>query len=102
MAEGYVGKEEFNNLVKRVDKMEEKTEKIQDLMIKVDKKTDVILEKVANSNNFEDLKLQPVVKRIEDLEDNQRYVRRQLFSTIVTVIITLIGLIIALVKLTIG
>jgi len=109
MPENYVGKEEFNILVKRVDKMEEKTEKIQDLMIKVDRKTDIILEKVANADNTKklenqnvDLKLKPIVERVSDLEDNQKYVRRQLLGTGITVIITLIGLIVALIKLWIG
>jgi hypothetical protein len=101
-----VGRDEFNILVKRVDKIEEHTEKNEELLIKVDKKTDIILEKVANADNTKklenqtvDLKLAPIIKRVDEIEDNQRYVRRQLLGTAITVIITLIGLIIALVKL---
>lgn len=101
-----VSREEFNILVKRVDKIEEHTEKNEELLIKVDKKTDIILEKVANADNTKklenqtvDLKLAPVIKRVDDVEDNQRYVRRQLLGTAITVIITLIGLIVAFIKM---
>ena len=86
----YVGKEEFNNLVKRVDKIEDKTEKIQDLMIKVDKKTDIILEKVKNSNNSEDLKLSPIITRIEALEDQQKWLWRTVVGAVILAVLGLV------------
>lgn len=76
MPENFVGKEEFNILVKRVDKMELQNEKNEELLREVDKKVDVILEKLTNVNNSEDLKLAPIIKRIDDLEDSKKWLWR--------------------------
>lgn len=76
MAENNVGREEFNILVKRVDKMEVQNEKNEELLREVDKKVDVILEKITNVNISEDLKLAPIIKRVDDLEDGKKWLWR--------------------------
>lgn len=76
MTENYVGKEEFNILVKRVDKMEEQNEKNEKLLQEVDKKVSVILEKITNASATEDLKLSPIEKRINELEDSKKWLWR--------------------------
>ncbi len=76
MAESYVGKEEFNILVKRVDKMEDQNEKNEKLLQEVDKKVDVILEKITNVSKTEDLKLAPIIKRVDELEESKKWLWR--------------------------
>ena len=76
MAENYVGKEEFNILVKRVDKMELQSEKNEELLREVDKKVSTILTKIEASNKIEDLKLEPLQKRVNDLEDSKKWLWR--------------------------
>lgn len=87
MAENFVNKEEFNILTKRVDKMEIQNEQNEKLLREVDKKVDVILEKITNANQTEDLKLAPIDKRLSNVEDNNKWLWRAIVGTIIGLII---------------
>lgn len=72
----FVGKEEFNILVKRVDKMEAQNEQNEKLLREVDKKVDIILEKIVNADKQEALKLEPMEEKINEVKDNQKWLWR--------------------------
>lgn len=90
----FVGKEEFNNLVARVNKMEEQSRENEKLLREVDKKVDVILEKLTNAGTTEDLKiqtidlkLQPVQDRVEKLEDSKKWLWRSIGATAIGLVL---------------
>jgi len=85
--ENYVGKEEFNNLVERVNRMEEQSRENEKLLREVDKKVDVILEKLTNAGATEDLKLAPITKRVEDLEDGKKWMWRSIGATAIGLVL---------------
>lgn len=87
MSENYVGKEEFNILVKRVDKMEEQNEKNEKLLQEVDKKVDIILEKIVNADKQEQLKLAPMEEKLNEVKDNQKWLWRSVGGTAIGLII---------------
>lgn len=87
MSESYVGKEEFNILVKRVDKMELQNEKNEELLQEVDKKVDIILEKIVNADKQEQLKLAPMEEKINEVKDNQKWLWRSVGGTAIGLII---------------
>lgn len=87
MAESYVSKEEFNILVKRVDKIETQNEKNEKLLQEVDKKVDIILEKIVNADKQEQLKLSPIEEKLGEVKDNQKWLWRTCGATLIGLII---------------
>ena len=94
MAEDFVSRAEFNNLKEEVSTI--KHERLEDfkLLQQIDKKTDVIYEKLSNADKIDELKLSPIEKRVAELEDAQKWLRRTVIATIIGEIITIIGAII--------
>ena len=89
MARQYVTKEELQNVKEKIrqvneDVKEVKTEMIESgkLLQTIDKKIDVINEKINSADEKEALKLEPIDKRISKLEENQSWLRKTLFTTI--------------------
>ena len=57
------------------------------LLQQIDKKIDVIGEKIANGEKIDELKIQPIEKRLQKLEDNQGWLWKLCASIIITGII---------------
>lgn len=87
MVEEYVSKQEFNNLKDEVQEMKKEMSASNKLLSEIDKKIDVISEKITSGNKMDELKLQPLVKRVEILEDNHKYLSRTVAGTIIGIII---------------
>lgn len=85
MEESYVSKQEFNILREEVQEMKKEMK----LLPEIDKKIDVITEKVTIGNQMDELKLKPLIRRVEILEDNNKYLSRTMAGTIIGIVIKL-------------
>lgn len=69
MSENFVSRNEFNGLKQEVQELKEEVSEYKKLLIKIDKKCDVITEKIANGEKIDELTLKPINNRIQKLED---------------------------------
>lgn len=88
--EEFVRKEDFNNLKQEVEKIKvdiiENTKTLQS----IDKKIDVITERLISSDKIDELKLNPIEKRLSKLEDNNSWLWKLCATAIITGIISAI------------
>ena len=87
MSEEFVSRNEFNNLKNEVQEIKEEVTEYRSLLQQIDKKIDVIGEKIANGEKIDELKIQPIEKRLQKLEDNQGWLWKLCASIIITGII---------------
>lgn len=87
MSEDFVSRDEFNNLKNDVQELKEEVTEYRSLLQQIDKKIDVIGEKIANGEKIDELKIQPIEKRLQKLEDNQGWLWKLCASIIITGII---------------
>lgn len=80
MEEKYVTKLEFNSLREEVKVLKKEMEESEKLLIQIDKKIDVIQEKVKNADRIDELKFNPLERRIEKLEDNEKWLKRTILG----------------------
>ena len=78
MPENFVSRNEFNSLKQEVQELKEEVSEYKKLLIKIDKKCDVITEKIANGEKIDELKLQPLEKRVTKLEENHSWLSKTL------------------------
>lgn len=83
MSEEFVTKLEFEAF-----KNEVRTNRKDDnkLLTEIDKKVDIIFEKIVNADDKENLKLQPIKESVSKLEDNQKWLWRSVGATIIGLI----------------
>lgn len=74
MAEDYVKREEFDILKKDVEKIKDEMTENAKTLQSIDKKIDVIAEKLINADKIDDLKLTPLQTRVDKLEENLSWV----------------------------
>lgn len=86
MNEDFVTKTEFDELKKQVDKLESNMSEIEHLFQAIDKKIDVISEKINSGANVTDLKIQPIEKRVFDLEESQKWVTRAIIGEVIAIV----------------
>lgn len=87
MPENFVSRNEFNSLKQEVQELKEEINEYKQLLTQIDKKCDVITEKIANGEKMDELKLQSFEKRITKLEENQSWLWKLCASIIITGII---------------
>ena len=87
MEKEYVSQMEFKNLSDRVEKLEAQSEKNETLLLEIDKKVDLIFEKIVNAGDKEDLKFKPINEKITNIEDNQKWIWRSIGGTIIGLLI---------------
>ena len=86
MAEEFVGRTEFNLLKEEVNAIKKDMAESQKLLQAIDKKIDIINEKVITSDKIDELKLNPLEKRVDKLEDSQVWLRRTLIGEVIAII----------------
>lgn len=73
MAGEFVSREEFDSLKKEVAEIKEEFDKSTDLLNKIDKKTDIIFEKLDNFSRVSNMQIEPlkkdIVKNTEDIKE---------------------------------
>ena len=81
-----VNRAEFNLLKEEVNQIKQDMIESQKLLQMIDKKIDVINEKIITADKIDDLKFTPLEKRVETLEDNQNWLRKTVLGEIIALI----------------
>ena len=87
MSEDFISRDEFNGLKQEVQELKIEVNEYKGILTQIDKKIDVIGEKIANGEKIDELKIQPIEKRLQKLEDNQGWLWKLCASIIITGII---------------
>ena len=88
--EAYVDRTEFEALKREVEEIKTEQKQNADLLHDIDKKIDLICQKMENSEKYEELKFKPLVERVEKLEANITWVWRAIATAIITIAIKII------------
>ena len=83
MTEEYVSREEFENLKEKVVNLEDELNESKKLLQSIDKKIDVIHEKIITAEKIDELKLTPIGNRVKKLEDDQSWLWKTIIATII-------------------
>lgn len=86
----FVSKLEFERLEKDVQEIKESREKDSELLMAIDKKIDIISERIKNADKTDDLKLQQLTSRVSKLEENQSWLSKTVATTVIGIIIKII------------
>jgi len=90
MEEDYVSRNEFNNLKEEVQELKEEVSEYNGLLHQIERKIDVISEKLGASDEITVLKLEPLEKRVQKLEENQSWLSKTVAGTIIGIVIKII------------
>lgn len=90
MAEEYVKREEFDILKKDVEKIKDEMTENAKTLQSIDKKIDVITERLINADKIDDLKLNPIEKRVSKLEDNLSWVWRAFGAALIGIAVKVV------------
>lgn len=88
MSEEFVNKVEFNALKEEVNKIKKDTEESSKLLLEIERKIDIIYEKISKANEISEIKLNQVDNRVTKLENGVSWLWRLCASVIITGIIT--------------
>lgn len=90
MAENSVSRREFESLKKEVFDLKNSISNNANLLQKIDKKVDIIDERILNANQIEELKIKPISERLKKVEDNQSWIWRTIGATLIGIAIKVI------------
>ena len=90
MSSEFVNRIEFEALKDEVRTIKEEMAESSRLLQSIDKKIDVINEKIVTSDKIEDLKYAPIEKRVKKLEDGSEWMKRTIGATIIGIVIKII------------
>ena len=90
MAEEFVNREEFNMLKKDVEKIKDDMVENTKVLGGIDKKLDVITERLVNTDKISDLKLEPIENRLSKLENAQSWLWRTVGTTLIGILFKII------------
>lgn len=90
MSEEFVNRIEFNMLKDEVESIKSEMADNSKLLHTIDKKIDVISSKIENSDKMDDLKLQPIDKRVKKLEDGQDWLWKTLIGGAIGILIKIL------------
>lgn len=82
-----VSREEFEALKEKVNALEKTTDVQTGLLQEIDKKIDVINEKVSNSAEIGDLKIKPIEEKVNNIQDNNKWLWRTMVGAIIGLLI---------------
>lgn len=107
MSEDFVSRTEFEQLRSEVNEIKQEMAESSKLLQAIDKKIDVINEKIITADKIDELKFAPLnqktdtlEEKIKALEEKQTWLRRALFTTIGGSITTIvIGAIVYVIKM---
>lgn len=88
--DNFVNRVEFEALKDEVREIKEEMSINSKLLQTIDKKIDVINEKIITSDKIDDLKYTPIEKRVKKLEDSNEWLKRTILATIIGIVIKII------------
>lgn len=83
MTEEFVNRLEFNSLKEDVIKLKKENEQSSKLLLEIDKKIDIINEKIITADKIDELKFSPIEKRIKTLEENQSWLWKTVIASVI-------------------
>ena len=93
----FVGREEFENLKSEVAEIKEDLSKSSELLINIDKKTDIIFEKLDNFDKVSTMQIEPLKKDIskntediKEIKSNNQWLWRTSLGIILSIVIKII------------
>ena len=93
----FVGREEFENLKTEVAEIKEDLSKSSELLINIDKKTDIIFEKLDNFDKVSTMQIEPLKKDIskntediKEIKSNNQWLWRTSLGIILSIVIKII------------
>lgn len=90
MSDDFVNRQEFNSLKEEVRELKEEVSEYKQLLQQIDKKCDVITERISNANKIDELKLEPLTMRVQKLEDNLGWLAKTVAGAIIAFVIKVI------------
>lgn len=90
MEREYVSREEFEHLKEIVMKQDEKINESEKLLQNIDKKIDVISEKITSADKIDELKFKPMESRVTKVESNQDWLWKTVIGSILALAIKII------------
>lgn len=93
----FVSREEFENLKSEVAEIKDELSKSGELLINIDKRTDVILEKLDNLDKVSNMQIEPlkkdITKNTEDIKEiksNNQWLWKTIGATIIGIVVKVI------------
>jgi hypothetical protein len=86
----FVKREEFENLKEKVLKMQEELTENKKLLQQIDKKIDIIGEKIISADKIEELKFKPLESKLNKVESNQDWLWKTVLGSILALAIKII------------
>lgn len=86
----FVSREEFENLKSEVAEIKDEMSKSGELLKNIDKRTDIILEKLEGFNKISNMQIEPIKKDIEELKSNSQWLWRTIASVIIGIVVKVI------------
>ena len=80
-----VSREEFENLKSEVDHIKIEINKSMELLQAIDKKVDVISQRLVSAEKIENLRLDPMQKELAEIKDNNKWLWRTMVGAIITI-----------------
>ena len=101
MSEEFVSKDEFNGLKQEVQELKLEFNESKNILTMIDKKIDVITERLENTTKVSDLqnenietritsKLEPMQKEIDEIKDSRKWLWRTIGAVIIGIVIKII------------
>ena len=90
MSENFVGREEFNSLKQEVQSLKTEIDENKKILVTIDKKIDVITERISNADKIDELTLKPLNKRVSDLEESHKWLQRTVWATLIGIAIKIL------------
>ena len=101
MSEGFVSRDEFNDLKQEVQELKLEFNESKNILTMIDKKIDVITERLENTTKVSDLqnenietritsKLEPMQKEIDEIKDSRKWLWRTIGAVIIGIVIKII------------
>ena len=101
MSEDFVSRDEFNGLKQEVQELKLEFNESKNILIMIDKKIDVITERLENTTKVSDLqnknietritsKLEPMQKEIDEIKDSRKWLWRTIGAVIIGIVIKII------------
>lgn len=86
MEKEYITRSEFEILKDEVAELKNNMNEIEKLFRAIDKKIDVIAEKINSGESVTDLKIKPLETRVFNLEDNQKWLIRAIIGEVIAIV----------------
>lgn len=101
MSEEFVSRDEFNGLKQEVQELKLEFNESKNILTMIDKKIDVITERLENTTKVSDLqneniekritlKLEPMQKEIDEIKDSRKWLWRTIGAVIIGIVIKII------------